>query len=76
MLGMAMYEILSGYVPYDMNNPFTVLRKVLPEGEAGKRFTDNIWDVVELCWKHHPDERPDAKAVLLALEGKLYQLRS
>jgi len=82
-LGMVIYEILSGCAPYDTNNPFAILRRVLagerpkrPEGEAGKWFSDNIWDVVELCWKHRPDGRPDAKAVLLALEGKPYQLRS
>lgn len=80
-LGMVIYEILGGCTPYDMINSFAILRKVLaggrpkrPEGEAGKRFTPSIWGAVELCWRHHPHERPEAEAVLLALEGKPYQV--
>lgn len=23
-------------------------------GEEGKLFTDDMWNVVELCWKHQP----------------------
>ena len=76
-LGMVIYEILSERPPYDTVNSFAILRKVLagerpnkPEGEAGKRITDGIWEAVELCWKHEPGERPDAKTVLVALGGK------
>ena len=76
-LGMVIYEVLGGCMPYGGNDPFAVYRKVLdrkrperPEGEAGKWFTDDIWKLVELCWKHEPGERAGARAVLLALGGK------
>ena len=74
-LGMLIYEVLSGQVPFPTCSPFTALRKVLdgerperPQGEAGKLFTDGIWDIVQLCWKTDPKERATAKAVLACLE--------
>ena len=74
-LGMVVYEILSGRLPYDTDNPFVILRKVLdgkrperPEGEGGKWFTTGMWDMVQLCWKAEPGERASARDVLLCLE--------
>ena len=82
-LGMVIYEVLSGLVPFSTYSSFTTLRKVLegerperPQGEAGKLFTDGIWSMVELCWKAEPSERITAKDILRGLEGKPYPLRS
>ena len=76
-LGMVIYEILSECTPYNTVNSFAILRKVLagerperPKGEAWKRFTTSVWDVVKLCWDAQPEKRPDARAVLRALGGK------
>ena len=75
-LGMVVYEVLSGQVPFSTYNSFTALRKVLdgerpkrPQGEAGKLFTDYIWDMMGLCWKAKPSERTTATAILLCLKG-------
>jgi len=75
-LGMVVYEVLSGCSPYGTNNSFIILRKVLegerperPEGKTGKLFTDEIWDVAELCWKPEPSERAKARDVLECLEA-------
>ena len=75
-LGMVIYEVLSGCVPFDTHNSFVVLHKILdgghperPQGEAGRWITDDIWDIVQLCWKPVPSERVGAKGVLLCLEG-------
>ena len=75
-LGTVIYEVLSGQAPFPPYNSFTILRKILdgerpsrPQGEAGKLFTDGIWDMVQLCWKTNPKERATAKAVLACLEG-------
>jgi len=75
-LGMMIYEILSGQVPFDREPALTVVEKVLneerpnrPQGEQGARFTDSIWEMLELCWKHQPGDRIGAKAVLRSLEG-------
>ena len=74
-LGMVVYEILSGCLPYGNDSSYVILLKVLdgerpekPEGEAGRLFTDNIWEVMELCWKSKPSERAKARDVLLCLE--------
>ena len=75
-LGMVIYEVLSGQAPFSTYNSFATIFRVLngerperPQGEAGKLFTDGIWDMVELCWKTEPKERASAKAVLACLEG-------
>ena len=75
-LGMVMYEVLSGFTPFGTSTHFTVMRYVLegkrperPEGDAGKLFTDNIWDIVERCWKDQPKDRASARDVLRCLGG-------
>ncbi|KAF9644749.1 kinase-like protein [Thelephora ganbajun] len=76
-LGMVIYEILSGQVPFGKRGgPFVALSKVLcgerpprPQGEAGELFTDDIWEVVELCWKPRPSDRAIANDVLECLGG-------
>jgi len=75
-LGMMIYEVLGGQTPFDKHSSLTVVQKVLegerperPLGARGARFTDDIWRMLELCWKHQPSDRISAKAVLWALEG-------
>lgn len=75
-LGMVVYEVLSGKVPFDEYGPYVALAKVLggerperPKGDAGKLFTDDIWDLVERCWKRNPGDRATAKDVLECLGG-------
>jgi len=75
-LGMVIHEVLSGQTPFTPWKSPLVIRKVLngerpgrPQGTAGALFTDTIWDMLELCWKHNPVERTNAKAVLPCLEG-------
>ena len=73
---MAAYEILSGCAPFGTNGPVTVLRKVTdgkhserPQGDAGKLFTDIIWDILDCCWETEPRVRASARDMLLRLEG-------
>jgi len=75
-MGMTVYEVISERVPFDTNNPLAVVSMVLngerperPRGEAGKRFTGDIWDLVQRCWKAGPVERPSARDILRFLEG-------
>ena len=82
-LGMVIYEVLSGQVPFAPLREVVVISKILedkrpmrPGGEEGRLFTDSIWEVLEHCWKPQPRERITAKAVLLGLEGKPFPLRS
>ena len=74
-LGMVIYEVLSGQSPFTTHTEIVVVGKILegerperPRGERGKLFTNEIWGILELCWKHQPHDRISAGAVLLRLE--------
>jgi hypothetical protein len=82
-LGMVIYEVLSGQAPFSPQPNTAIVIKVMrgerpkrPQGAEGALFTDDIWGVVELCWKSQPRERISAKAVLLGLSGNPYPLES
>jgi len=75
-LGMMVYEVLSGQMPFHQRPFFTVVLRVLkgerpekPGGERGVRFTDTIWGMLELCWQPSACDRIGAKAILWGLEG-------
>ena len=75
-LGMVIYEILSGQKPFAPSTAVVVTWKVLegkrperPQGKGGTLFTDDLWRILELCWKQQPRERTTAKVVLQYLEG-------
>ena len=70
---MAVYEVLTGQTPFALCNASIVIQKVLKgerpgRPEEGKLFTEAIWEILELCWKHKPEERAGARAVLRCLE--------
>ena len=71
-LGMVIYEVLSGSVPFASYKEVVVISKVL-EGHRPERptndFTDGIWEVVQRCWEPQPHDRIDARTALLGLEG-------
>ena len=75
-LGMVVYEVLSGQIPFAPSKAPVVVSKVLggerpgrPQGEGGILFTDSIWGMLEFCWKHQPCDRISAKNILQGLEG-------
>jgi len=81
-LGMVIYEVLSGHVPFaqyrDLGVVWRILKGERPERPRGKNetlFTDDIWGVSELCWAHQPRDRLSASGVLVRLEGHLPLLR-
>jgi len=74
-LGVTIYEVLSGLIPFSEYPPVTVTWKVLegarptrPERAEGAWFTDDIWAMLERCWKPQPSDRVTADIVLLGLE--------
>jgi serine/threonine protein kinase len=80
-LGMTIYEILSGQVPFALFKSSIVIRMVIggerperPQGSDGRYFTDGVWGVMQRCWEPRPRDRIRAKAILLGLEGNLAPL--
>ena len=74
-LGMVIYEVLSGHVPFASSPPFVVPALILrgdrperPEGSEGRWLTDEIWTILQLCWAEQPGDRPSAEDVLACLE--------
>jgi hypothetical protein len=72
-LGMVIYEVLSGQVPFSCHGGYTVVVKVLegqrprwPQGMEGTY--DNIQEVLARCWKSKPEDRPRIEDVLRCLE--------
>jgi serine/threonine protein kinase len=77
-LGMVIYEVLSGQAPFATYRDPEVVYMVLggehpkrPRGVEGRPFTDEVWEVLERCWKQQPGDRQNAKGVLMGLEGNL-----
>jgi serine/threonine protein kinase len=74
-LGMVIYEVLSGKVPFVLNA--SLVSKILrgehperPQGEEGALFTDEIWEVLEQCWEKQPADRISAEGVFIRLRGR------
>ena len=74
-LGMVVYEVLSGKVPFAPLKDFIVMQKVVegghperPEGVEGSWFADGLWGMLNQCWESQLKSRPSIKAVLECLE--------
>jgi serine/threonine protein kinase len=81
-LGMVIYEVLTGQVPFAAPPSFQLFTAILkgkrpirPQGDEGRFFTDEIWEVLEHCWKRKPGSRLSAEGVLMCLEGNPSPLR-
>lgn len=75
-LGMVVYEVLSGKVPFYYYRDLVAVAKVLdgerprrPQESGGGFFSDDIWNLLECCWTSNPDLRPRAEGVLRCLKA-------
>ena len=82
-LGMVAYEVLSGQMPFYQWKGPVIIRKVMsgerpgrPQGTQAVWFTDDLWEILELCWKPQPRDRPSLKTLLQCLENATQSLRS
>jgi len=72
-LGMVIYEVLSGRIPFVSSRDTVIVWKVI-SGERPKRpqesvwFTDELWETLELCWAAPPEMRPSIGAVFKCLQ--------
>jgi len=69
------YEVLSGQTPFSKYHDYAVVVAVLkggrparPQGAEGRWFTDDIWSILECCWKPIRGDRAKIKDVLHCLE--------
>ena len=74
-LGMVVYEVLTGQVPFSGVDKYPAISKVLqgerperPQGLGGKWFTDDIWGILGRCWESKSWDRPSIECVLEHLE--------
>ena len=74
-LGMVIYEVLSGQMPFRHYGTFAVVVMVgrgehpeRPDGAEGRWFTDVVWGILERCWAPKRDDRPSIEDVLPSLE--------
>lgn len=75
-LGMVIYEVLSGQAPFAPREGLAIVSRVVegerparPHGEEGLRFTADLWEMLGLCWKPQPGDRPGLDVVLGCLRG-------
>jgi len=71
---MVILEVLTGVYPFPDYGSFIVTSKIVegerpgrPEGDEGVWFTDDLWEMLELCWSTQPERRPAIDAVLQCL---------
>ncbi|KAJ7839002.1 hypothetical protein B0H14DRAFT_3869860 [Mycena olivaceomarginata] len=64
------YEIFTGDLPFfDLTKDGAVILKVM-QGQRPSRslsVPDNVWDLMEECWKADPEARPSAKQIVSRL---------
>lgn len=69
-LGMVMYQTISGKLPFQGFLDTTVSLKVMRGNRPsrGTKFPDHLWQIVESCWTHQPDDRPTIEEILQYFE--------
>jgi len=73
-LGMLIYEVLSGQLPFYRHHGYAVIVRISkgerPERPVDRRwFTNEVWGILECCWKSTPGDRPRVKDVLQCLNN-------
>ncbi|KAF9453397.1 kinase-like protein [Macrolepiota fuliginosa MF-IS2] len=73
-LACVMYEVLTDKIPFhECPSYITVMFKVVSRQRLSKppagvfitlELTDEMWDLMHLCWALNPDDRPTAEGVL------------
>jgi len=68
------HKIFAGEVPFHDIRPTTVAVGVLSGNRPGRpmhpSLTDDIWNLIEQCWDHDPQRRPDISDVTSYLRTK------
>ena len=77
-LGMTIFEVLSGQVPFAGSWSGEVASMILegqrparPQGDGENLITGSMWELLEHCWAQQPHDRPSVGSVLMQLEENL-----
>ena len=69
------HQVLCGKYPWQSNNETKVMLWVVegkrpqrPEEAESPGFTDELWRMVECCWRQNRNERPEVGEILRCLE--------
>ncbi|KAJ7583144.1 kinase-like domain-containing protein, partial [Mycena floridula] len=70
--GCVCYEIFAGRIPfYDVYNEMAVSLKVIrgnrPARPETPELENDVWDLIQDCWKEDPDKRPTATQIVQRL---------
>lgn len=68
-LGMVVYETIGGKLPFANDTDYIISMKVV-KGERPPRrakFTEGLWELLEMCWAPYPNNRPSIEEVLRSL---------
>jgi len=75
-LGMTVYEVLTGQIPFSRYAKYPAITKILrgerperPQGPEGKWFIDHVWGILGRCWEPKPGNRPSIRDVFEHLKG-------
>ncbi|OCH88103.1 kinase-like protein [Obba rivulosa] len=71
-----MWEVFTGHIPFfEIQSAAGVITRVLdkkrpqrPLQATGIGLSDEVWDIMEQCWRHEPDARPPMTSVQECLE--------
>ncbi|KAF9784402.1 kinase-like domain-containing protein, partial [Thelephora terrestris] len=67
-LGMVMYEVLSGNLPFHCYKNSAAIGRILrgerPVRPPGEWFNDDVWNLMEDCWKPNPRDRSKTTDIL------------
>ena len=69
-LGMVVYEVIHGEIPFHRDTDVMVIAKILKGDRPRRRlgFSEGLWKMLERCWTTQPNERPSVEDVLRCLD--------
>jgi serine/threonine protein kinase len=77
-LGMVMYEILTGLLPYaeqahDTNLALMILQGIRPQFPTQVKYPQLLVDLIKRCWEQEPNNRPSTKEISeMVVKNDLY----
>ncbi|KAJ3486030.1 hypothetical protein NLI96_g4520 [Meripilus lineatus] len=77
--GMTMYEIFAGVAPFSHIPGQEIFGLVIdrrcrpdrPTPSDTNGLTDDLWQLIELCWSHDPKKRPTGSEVVMGIENSI-----